>query len=302
MLDNFYKKVIQLGRLKGQAQRMQKASRKEKRHIIMEKTTLKKIIRAVRDLEVKKSKNDSQFEFYNKKKRRIEYKERKLINESMDYWYNNKYDDETEKTELEEKFKKLRNDKINCIKQNKKALNFYYGFMDKLENENKIINNQIKQYLTNYVLITLVDKLNKSKTFNYKKLDRIFDQIKKEANKIHESYWCYMYIEEDYYNYLVLKFTNYSDKIYIKCDFKKYLESHLTKKTITKKFSIDDFKDFIKWDIKTPEQEAQDNATTENELNELKSKIEKLISDYNQERQKLTINQDNYKYMYVRQS
>lgn len=37
----------------------------------MEKTTLKKIIRAVRDLEVKKSKNDSQFEFYWKKKHNI---------------------------------------------------------------------------------------------------------------------------------------------------------------------------------------------------------------------------------------
>lgn len=73
------------------------------------------------------------------------------------------------------------------------------------------------------------------------------------------------------------------------------------KKTITKKFSIDDFKNFITWDIKTPEQEAQANATTESELNALKSKIEKLISDYNQERKKLTINQDNYKYMYMKQ-
>lgn len=60
MFDNFYKKVIELGRLKGQAQRMQKASRKEKRHIIMEKTTLKKIIGAVRELEIKMSVNDSQ--------------------------------------------------------------------------------------------------------------------------------------------------------------------------------------------------------------------------------------------------
>lgn len=75
----------------------------------------------------------------------------------------------------------------------------------------------------------------------------------------------------------------------------------MTKKTITKKFSIDDFKDLIKWDIKTPEQEAEDNATTENNLNELKSKIEKLISDYNQERKKLTINKENYKYMYMSQ-
>ena len=45
----------------------------------MEKTTLKKIIGAVRDLEVKKSKNDSQFEFYSKKKHRIERKEKRMI-------------------------------------------------------------------------------------------------------------------------------------------------------------------------------------------------------------------------------
>ena len=42
----------------------------------MEKITLEKIIGAVRDLEIRKSKNDSQFEFYNKKKHRIERKER----------------------------------------------------------------------------------------------------------------------------------------------------------------------------------------------------------------------------------
>lgn len=247
----------------------------------MEKTTLLKIIRAVRDLEVKKSRNDSQFEFYNKKKHRIERKERRMIKE-------------TNRTAEEI---------IEHYNQNKKTLDLCYGFMDKIENENKIINNQIEQYLTNYVLITLVEKLNRSKTFNYKKLDRIFDQIKKEANKIHNFEYCYcsIYMEDDYSNYLVLKLRNYSDRIYIMYDFKKYLESHLTKKTITKKFSIDDFKKFISWDIKTPEQEAQDNATTENNLNELKNKIEKLISDYNQERKKLTINQDNYKYMYMRQ-
>lgn len=45
----------------------------------MEKTTLLKIIRAVRELEIKKSKNDSRFEFYNKKKRRIERKERRMM-------------------------------------------------------------------------------------------------------------------------------------------------------------------------------------------------------------------------------
>lgn len=48
---------------------MQGSTQKRKRHI-MEKTTLLKIIRAVRDLEVKKSVNDSQFEFYSKKKKR----------------------------------------------------------------------------------------------------------------------------------------------------------------------------------------------------------------------------------------
>lgn len=42
----------------------------------MEKTTLKKIITAVRQLEIKKSVNDSQFEFYSKKRRRIEHKQR----------------------------------------------------------------------------------------------------------------------------------------------------------------------------------------------------------------------------------
>lgn len=35
----------------------------------MEKTTLKKIITAVRQLEIKKNINDSQFEFYSKKKK-----------------------------------------------------------------------------------------------------------------------------------------------------------------------------------------------------------------------------------------
>ncbi len=246
----------------------------------MEKTTLKKIIRAVRDLEVKKSRNDSQFEFYNKKKHRIEKKEKRMIEKAGG--------------------KKA----LEYYKKNKETLDFCYGFMDKIENENKVINNQIEQYLTNYVLTILVDKLNRSKTFNYKKLDKIFKQIEEEAEKIHKFDWCScsLYMEDDYSNYLVLKFRNYSDRIYIMYDFKKYLESHLTKKTITKKFSINDFSNkVINWDMKTPEQEAQDNATTEAELNELKSKIEKLISDYNQERKKLTINQDSYKYMYMRQ-
>ena len=175
--------------------------------------------------------------------------------------------------------------------------------MDKVEKENKAINNQIKQYLTNYILITLVEKLNKEKTFNYKKLDKIIDEISTETNKIHnfKNYnYNVLYKSYDFIKSIYLR-LDYNNDIMIIYDCVKYFESHLTKKTITKKFSIDDFKDFINWDIKTPEQEAQDNRTVEADLNELKSKIEKLISDYNQERQKLTINQEKYKYMYVRQ-
>lgn len=280
----------------------------KKRGTFMEKSTLKKIIGAVRELEMKKSVNDSQFEFYKKKKRRIEGKEERAIEELRSI--RNEMSDNSEKyekskiEELKAKYEKLRDERDNYYKENEEIVNSCYLLMDKAECENKAINNQIQQYYTNYVLIALVDKLNKAKTFNYKKLDKIFKQIEEEAEKIHkfDGCRCLLYIYDDgYSNQLILKFRNYSDRMYIMYDFKKYLESHLTKKTITKKFSIDDFKDFINWDIKTPEQEAQDNATTEAELNELKSKIKKLISDYNQERKKLTINQDNYKYMYMRQ-
>lgn len=241
----------------------------------MEKTTLKKIIKAVRELEIKKNKNNSQFDFYWKKKARIERKEKRMIEvgsnkEALEYY-----------------------------KQNKETLNFCYGFIDKIENENKIINNQIKQYLANYILIALVDKLNKLKVFSYKKLHKIVNDVNKEANKIHY-FGCYFIYAYENKHELYLDTINDREAIIID-DYVKYIESHLTKKTITKKFSIDDFKDFIKWDIKTPEQEAEDNATTENNLNELKSKIEKLISDYNQERKKLTINKENYKYMYMSQ-
>ena len=52
----------------------------------MEKTTLGKIIGAVRDLEIRKSKNDSRFKFYNKKKKRIEHKGRTLWNKADDFW------------------------------------------------------------------------------------------------------------------------------------------------------------------------------------------------------------------------
>ena len=244
--------------------------KKEKRHTIMEKTVLKKMIKAVRDLEIKKSVNDSQFEFYSKKKHRIERKERRALEKSSNI------------KEATERYK-----------NNKETLDFCYQFMDKIENENKVINNQIKQYLINYVLTILVEKLNKLKTFNYKKLDKIIDEISTETNKIHNFknynhnvlYKSYDYIKS------VCLCIDYNDNTTVIYDCIKYFEEHLTKKTITKKFEIDDFKKFINWDIKTPEQEAQDNATTEAELNALKSKIEKLISDYNQERKKLTINQ-----------
>lgn len=68
---------------------------KSQKENIMEKITLKKIIGAVRDLEVKKSVNDSQFEFYNKKKHRIERKEKRMIEETggkkaLEYYKNNK--------------------------------------------------------------------------------------------------------------------------------------------------------------------------------------------------------------------
>lgn len=72
----------------------------------MEKSTLKKIIRAVRELEARKSVNDSQFEFCNKKKHRIERKERRMI--------------------------EVDNDKeaLEYHKQNKKTLDFCYGFVN----------------------------------------------------------------------------------------------------------------------------------------------------------------------------
>lgn len=273
----FFIKNETISMLENKLQRKRKTSRKKN---TMEKTTLLKIIKTVRELEIKKSKNDSQFKFYNKKRRRIESKKRKMA-------------EETNCTAEEI---------IEHHNQNKKTLDLCYGFMNKLENENKIINNQIRQYLTNYVLTVLVEKLNKLKTFNYKKFDKIINEISTETNKIHnlKNYNCNV-LYKSYYLQSVYLCLDYNKDINIICDYVKYFESHLTKKTITKKFSIDDFKNFIKWNIKTPEQEAQDNTTTEANLNNLKSKIEKLISDYNQERKKLTINQNNYKYMYIRQ-
>lgn len=186
-----------------------KAPRKEKRHI-MEKSTLKKIIRSVRELEIKKSKNNTQFNFYWKKKARIEYKEKRMI----------------EKVSLKEA--------VKYCKKDKETLDFCYSFMDKIESENKAINNQIKQYLTNYVLIALVDKLNKLKTFNYKKLHKIVNDVNREANKIHyfDCYFIYAY-ENKHELYL----DTVNDRtVIILDDYIKYIESHLTKKQLLKNF------------------------------------------------------------------
>ena len=244
----------------------------------MEKTTLKKIIGAVRELEIKKSVNDSQFEFYWKKKHKIERKERRII---------------------ENDSKKA----IEFNRNNKETLDFCYGFMDKIENENKIINNQIEQYLTNYIVIVLVDKLNKMKTFNYKKLDKIFSQIEMEADKIYKfnGSHCRFYIQNDYFNTLSVSFRGYNNTYSLMSKTIDYVESHLTKKTITKKFSIDDFSNkVINWNMETPEKEAQYSNQIESNLKSLKMQITKLLNEYNQERRKLTINKEKYQYMFIR--
>lgn len=263
-------------RLKGQAKRAEA----QKEHI-MEKTTLRKIIKAVRELEIKKSKNDSQFEFYNKKKHRIERKEKRMIEETNG----------------------SKKEAINYYKNNKETLNFCYEFIDKLENENKIINNQIEQYLINYIVIALVDKLNKMKTFNYKKLDKILNQIENEVDKIHKfnNSWCRLYLQDDYFSILSVSFRSYNRTYDLMCKTKNYIENHLTKKTITKKFSIDDFSNkIINWNMKAPKEEAQYNDQIENNLKNLKMQITKLLNEYNQERTKLTINKENYQYMLIR--
>lgn len=245
----------------------------------MEKTTLLKIIRAIRDLEIKKSKNNSQFEFYQKKKRRIERKEKRMI-------------EETNSTK----------EAVEYCKKNKETLDFCYGFMDEIENENKVINNQIEQYLINYVLTAFVEKLNKMKTFNYKKLDKVFNQIEKEADKIHKfnNCRCKFYMQDEYYNLLIVSFRGYSKENELMYKTKEYIENHLTKKTITKAFSIDDFSRVINWNMKTSEEETQYNNQIENNLKNLKMQITKLLNDYNNERKKLTINKENYQYMFIR--
>lgn len=243
----------------------------------MEKSTLKKIIRAIRELEIKKSINDSQFEFYQKKKRRIERKERRALEKSSNI-----------------------KEAVEHYKNNKETLNFCYRFMDKAENKNKIINNQIEQYLTNYIVIVLVEKLNKMKTFNYKKLDKILSQIKDETDKIHKfnGSWCRLYLQDDYLSTLSVSFRGYNETYDLMYKTKDYIENHLTKKTITKKFSINDFSNkIINWDMKAPEEEAQYNDEIESNLKNLKMQITKLVNDYNHKRTKLIINQKKYPIM-----
>ena len=152
--------------MKRQAQRTEV----QKEHI-MEKTVLKKIIKAVRDLEIKKSINDSQFEFYQKKKRRIERKEKRMTEETNDS-----------------------KEAIKYYKNNKETLDFCYGFMDKVENENKIINNQIEQYLTNYIVITFVDKLNNLKSLKMQ-ITKLVNEYNNERNKLT--------INKDNYQYML---------------------------------------------------------------------------------------------------
>lgn len=293
-------------RLKGQAKRAQTQKRKEEH--IMEKTTLKKIITVVRQLEIKKSINDSQFEFYSKKKRRIEHKQRAMQNEIINFFENNPkiiIKNNNESSEAKNKYLELERKKDNYKEQTKTILASYYNSMDIIENENKVINNQIKQYLINYIIISFVEKLNKLKTFNYKKLDKLISDISTEANKIHNfhNYNSKLIFKEnnEYIpSWLYISIDKSNNNIYFLNDYEKYFNSHLTKKTITKKFSIDDFNQFIKWDIKAVNQEAQEQSNIEAELNSLKSKIEKLINDYNQECKKLTINKDNYNYLILR--
>lgn len=205
----------------------------------MEKTTLKKIIRAVRELEIKMSKNDSQFEFYNKKKKRIEYK-RDILRIEYNNLLMGNYDfdnlNESEIKAIKEKVEKADKEEKDYFKQTKETLNFCYSFMDKVEKENKAINNQIKQYLTNYILITLVEKLNKEKTFNYKKLDKIIDEISTETNKIHnfKNYnYNVLYKSYDFIKSIYLR-LDYNNDIMIIYDCVKYFESHLTKKPLLK--------------------------------------------------------------------
>lgn len=110
----------------------------------MEKTTLLKIIKAVRELEIKKNVNDSKFDYYSKKKKIIDYNRRKIQNEICNSIWNVHTNETTA-----EKFKKLREKQDDYNKQTMKESENCLIAMDKLENENKIINKQIEQYLIN---------------------------------------------------------------------------------------------------------------------------------------------------------
>lgn len=274
----------------------------------MEKTTLKKIITAVRQLEIKKSVNDSQFEFYSKKIERIEHKQRVMEDEIINFFENNPkiiIKNNNENSEAKNKYLELERKEDNYKEQTKTVLTSCYNSMDIIENKNKVINNQIKQHLINYIIISFIEKLNKLKTFNYKKLDKIIGDISTEANKIynfHNYNSKLIFKENNKYipSCLYISIDRSNNNIYFLKDYEKYFESHLTKKTITKKFSIDDFSQFIKWDTKTSEEEAQEQNNIEADLSSLKTKIKKLISDYNEERKKLTINKDKYNYLLLR--
>lgn len=119
MVDYFVKKVIQLGRLKRQATRA-----KSQKENIMEKTTLLKIIRAVRELEIKMSKNDSQFEFYSKKKKAIDYKNKQIQNKMHKLIWS-----EHKKGTITEKIKELNKKRKECKKLTINQDNYKYMYM-----------------------------------------------------------------------------------------------------------------------------------------------------------------------------
>lgn len=263
----------------------------------MEKTTLLKIIKTVRELEIKKNVNDSKFDYYSKKKKTIDYNNRKIQNEICNLIWNVHTNETTA-----EKLKKLRKKQDDYNKQTMKEFENCLIAMDKLENENKVINKQIEQYLINYVAIEFIFKLNKMKTFSYKKLDNIFKQIEKETNRIHKfnGSSCSLYID-GYYNILTVSFGSCNNTHNLMSKTKDYIESHLTKKTITKAFSINDFsKKIIDWNMKTPEEEVQYNDQIKDNLKNLKMQITKLLNEYNQERTKLTIDKEYYQYIFIR--
>lgn len=105
-------------------------------------------------------------------------------------------------------------------------------------------------------------------------------------------------MQNNYFSILSVNFRDYNSAHGLMSKTKDYIESHLNKKTITKKFSIDDFsKGIINWDMKTPEEEAQYNSQIEDNLKKIKMQITKLVNEYNHEKTKLIINQENYPIM-----